>query len=843
MKIKPTYHRSICFRILTIGCSVFALCCCAFADVPWPVIPGQTFNVLNYGAVGDGTTDNAAAIQSAINAAAQAGGGTVEIPSPGTYECGPLNLSNSINLQVDAGAELQMLPISKWPSASTPFINGTSLHDVEFSGTGTIDGNGSGWWSPLASSRPDFINFTKTTRIGFRDLSLQNPPTFHLMLKGNNANITITNININTPGTSPNTDGMDLASTNILVINSYISDGDDNIEIGGSQLCAYITVTNCQFGTGHGVSIGSYTSGGVSNLFVSGCSFNGTANGIRIKSDNDRGGVVQNLVYQNLTMTNVNFPIVIYEYYNSVGTPNNIWPATAAGETVASVSSTTPVYRDIIISNVTANAASSYPACLIWGRTELPITNVVLSKINISATRPCEIYNAFQVQCVDCSFSLPARTNTYEFFDTETTISNSVVSSTPLTLDGLCNNSYRDTLSLYNAKAVMNNTNTISINPTLLISGTTVAITNNLLLGSSSDVTFGCGLNAATMNVTGNLTAGGTINIEDAGGFGAGTYTLFTYAGTLTWNAPVLGNTPAGFACQLSTSSAGQVNLVVTTSGGNLPAAPTGLSAAGGNLLVNLNWIQSTSSGITGNNIYRSTSGSGGPYNLLANLAAATSYSDTAVSAGNTYYYSVTAVNANGESAMSAYAGATTVPPPPSGLTAAAGDSQVALNWNTAAGASSYNVKRSTASGGPYTTIGTATTGSFTDTTAANGTTYYYVVSAVNSSGESANSAEVSATPQAATAPAAPTNLVATPGHRKITLTWTQSTSSNITTNNVYRATTSTGSYSRIASIPATTSYSNSGLTTGKTYYYVVTAVNGSGLESPYSNQATATVQ
>jgi hypothetical protein len=89
-------------------------------------------------------------------------------------------------------------------------------------------------------------------------------------------------------------------------------------------------------------------------------------------------------------------------------------------------------------------------------------------------------------------------------------------------------------------------------------------------------------------------------------------------------------------------------------------------------------------------------------------------------------------------------------PPPaaPTGLTATASSTQVSLTWNTVAGAASYNVKRSTTSGGPYTTIqSNVTTTSFTNTGLTNGTTYYYVVSAVNTQGESANSSQVSATP------------------------------------------------------------------------------------------------
>ena len=218
---------------------------------PLPVVPITNFVVTAFGAVGDGLTNNATAIQNTINAAATAGGGTVEIPANGTlstYLSGPITLASSINLQIDAGAMLQMLPrnvttngliiIPKWPSASTPFINGSGLSDVEISGTGTIDGQGTNWWVAFhasGASRPNFINFSGCTRVLIQDVTLQNPPTFHLMLKGNNVGLTIQNIIVHTPGDSPNTDGMDLASTNVLIQNCQISDGDDNIEIGGSS--------------------------------------------------------------------------------------------------------------------------------------------------------------------------------------------------------------------------------------------------------------------------------------------------------------------------------------------------------------------------------------------------------------------------------------------------------------------------------------------------------------------------------------------------------------------------------------------------------------------------------
>ncbi|MGI8966927.1 MAG: DUF7594 domain-containing protein [Limisphaerales bacterium] len=195
-----------------------------------------------------------------------------------------------------------------------------------------------------------------------------------------------------------------------------------------------------------------------------------------------------------------------------------------------------------------------------------------------------------------------------------------------------------------------------------------------------------------------------------------------------------------------------------------LPSVPTALSATGGNAQIVVNWA--ASSGATGYNISRAPA-SGGPYTQIASGVTTTSYTDTGLAAGTTYFYTVVAINACGNSASSAYIGAATIPATPTGLSATPGNAQVALTWTASTGASSYNVKRATVSGGPYTTIASPTTASYTDTTAVNGTTYYYAVSAVNNSGESANSTQVSATP---TAP------VVTNVHVKsITMSWVKS--------------------------------------------------------------------
>jgi hypothetical protein len=187
--------------------------------------------------------------------------------------------------------------------------------------------------------------------------------------------------------------------------------------------------------------------------------------------------------------------------------------------------------------------------------------------------------------------------------------------------------------------------------------------------------------------------------------------------------------------------------------------------------------------------------------------------------------------------------GEITPPPAPTGVTATPGDGQVTLAWSPAATATSYNVKRAAVSGGPYTTIATGvTTTGFTNTGLNNGTAYYYVVSASNTAGEGPNSAQVSATPQAPPPINPPTNLTATAGKNKITLRWTQSTSPNRLYNRIYRSNTSGGPYTMVAQIAPKTSYNDS-VPKGATRYYVVTVVNSSGVESAFSNQASATAK
>lgn len=382
-----------------------------FAAPPLPVIPGNTFNVTSYGAVGNGTTDNTAAIQAALNAANAAGGGTVTIPA-GTFLSGPITLYSRINLNLASGAILKAQPYGSTyyplgqpttvgttktadPRTYTNFITAESLNNIQISGQGKIDGQGAPWWAAFdngdIANRPILIYLHKCTTVDVENVTLTSSPVAHLVFKDGVTNATVQGMTIATPVPSHNTDGIDVSGQHILINNCNISDGDDNIAIGGSlAFSSDITITNCVMGAGHGLSIGSITKAGIDGLTVDNITFNGTDIGIRIKSARDRGGLVQNLSYSNLTMNAVKYAIYLTEYY-----PDSTIPANPANDPAQTITATTPTFKNISFNNVTATNCTS-PG-LIYGLPESLISNVTLTNVNISApnaTTGFKVYNA-----------------------------------------------------------------------------------------------------------------------------------------------------------------------------------------------------------------------------------------------------------------------------------------------------------------------------------------------------------------------------------------------------------------------------------------------------------------
>ncbi|HME55354.1 MAG TPA: PQQ-binding-like beta-propeller repeat protein [Candidatus Lokiarchaeia archaeon] len=285
------------------------------------------------------------------------------------------------------------------------------------------------------------------------------------------------------------------------------------------------------------------------------------------------------------------------------------------------------------------------------------------------------------------------------------------------------------------------------------------------------------------------------------------------------------------------------------------PSAPRNLQASGESKQVVLAWQTPAGNGgspIVNYNIYRGTSA--GIETMLTNIGNVTTWTDTLVASGQTYYYEVSAVSNAGEGPRSNEANATAlaVPLPPCGLVASAGNGQVVLEWqspasNGGAAIKNYTIYRGTSPGGEtnLTTIGNVTT--WTDTGVANGQTYYYKASATNAVGEGPLSIEADATPLTSiTSPSAPQNLQATSGNSQVALSWqapVNNGGSAIIFYKIYRGKTPGGEV-LVATIGNVTAFSDSNLTNGQPYYYEVSATNGAGegMKSSETRTAPATV-
>ncbi len=202
------------------------------------------------------------------------------------------------------------------------------------------------------------------------------------------------------------------------------------------------------------------------------------------------------------------------------------------------------------------------------------------------------------------------------------------------------------------------------------------------------------------------------------------------------------------------------------------PAVPSGVTTVSTNSQITVDW--NASAGAASYTVSRFTAST--PPVVAATGLTATNFTDTSVAGGATYYYLVAAVNACNQSASATFVPAIVSPNSPAGLTAAAGNAAVILNWSAPLGATGYNVKRSSANGGPYATLASAVPAtSYLDFAVTNGATYYYVVSAVNAGGESANSSQVAVTPEAPLTAYWTNTISAAPQNWNVNANWTNS--------------------------------------------------------------------
>jgi polygalacturonase len=346
----------------------------------------NTYIITNYGA-STNLLDNTSFVQKTIDTCSAAGGGTVIVPA-GTFLCGPVSLKSNITFKLESGAMLKALPYNSYPGAGTStvtsFINGNGVSNITITGTGTIEGQGADWWTAYKNNnsiaRPSMIRVTKCTNVNISNITIQNAPNVHVSVERNCDTVNITGLTINSPSNSPNTDGIDTWAPNVNISNCNISDGDDNIAI--DSYSSNIHIKNCAFGTGHGCSIGSYTSG-VHDITVDSCTFTSTTNGIRIKSNRGRSGIVQNMTYTNITMTGVTNPIDIVAYYPKT-------PSTPTADSAQPITSTTPDYMNITLKNITITGSAN--AGTIWGLPEVSVSNITFDNVQINASTGMKAY-------------------------------------------------------------------------------------------------------------------------------------------------------------------------------------------------------------------------------------------------------------------------------------------------------------------------------------------------------------------------------------------------------------------------------------------------------------------
>jgi polygalacturonase len=384
------------------------------------------YNVITFGASSDGQTMCTEAIHKAIEMAASGGGGTVYFPS-GTYLTGPIHLQSHITLYLDAGATIKFstnfddyLPMvpSRWEGITvtnfSPLIYAYQAKDIAIVGRGTLDGQGQVWWDFLHNLRankelprskwqeefarlnkdriaemnygplnvgylrPPFIQPYECTNVLVEGVTIRNSPFWNVspvFCK----DVNVRGVSIISPSNSPNTDGINPDSCrNVHISDCLIDVGDDCITIksgrdaDGRRIgkpAENYTIVNCTLLHGHGLSIGSEMSGGVKNIAIDNCVFDGTDRGIRIKSTRGRGGVVEDVRISNLVMRNIRDEAIVLTTFYTKSAPEP-------------VSERTPIFRNIHISGITGVGKV---ACEVTGLAEMPIENVTFSDIQITS--------------------------------------------------------------------------------------------------------------------------------------------------------------------------------------------------------------------------------------------------------------------------------------------------------------------------------------------------------------------------------------------------------------------------------------------------------------------------
>ncbi|GAA0562279.1 glycoside hydrolase family 28 protein [Rhizomicrobium electricum] len=400
-------------------------------------------NVRDYGATGARLIPETAAFQKAIDDCAAKGGGTVEIPR-GWWYVGPLTLKSNIRLDVAKYAVVQFAtdpalygttrhPVSpEGKNADRALINIADATNVAITGEGTLDGQGYVWWewmreywrdSEAAKSgeanqrqkvtRPRLLLANNVKNLLLEGVTFANAPSFHVVLN-HSEDITVRNTSILAPASSPNTDAIDPGnSRNVLIEGNTISCGDDIVAIKGSGVepghpdaaVSNIVIRNNKIFGGHGISIGSGTSGGVKHVLIENNTFEGSFHGLRIKTRRGYGGEVSDIVFRNNTMKDVENVLTISAYFQYAPLDLSAAKTSKGGMLIVDlfyppenepaqpyVENQTPDIHDITIDGLTATGAER--AGIVIGLPEKEIRAMTMRNVRIEAKTGLIVRNA-----------------------------------------------------------------------------------------------------------------------------------------------------------------------------------------------------------------------------------------------------------------------------------------------------------------------------------------------------------------------------------------------------------------------------------------------------------------
>ncbi|CAA2983098.1 polygalacturonase-like [Olea europaea subsp. europaea] len=336
----------------------------------------KTINVQNFGAIGDGSTDDTKAFQDARSEACSSTEAvTLIVPMGKNYLLKPVRFSgpckSDIRFQI-AGTLVASDNPSDYCKDGRHWLIFDSVQDLMLEGGKIINGNGNVWWKNSCKiDKSKALTLYKCKNLVVKGLKIQDAQQIHVSFQ-KCTNVQASSLSISAPEESPNTDGIHVTNAqNIQISNCTIGTGDDCISIvSGSQNVQAMDIT-CE--SGHGISIGSLGSSNseayVSNVVVNGAKLSGTTNGVQIKTWQGGSGSASNIKFQNVEMQNVKNPIVIDQNYCD--------RAKACKE-----QSSTVQVKNVVYQNIHGTSASNVAINLDCSKS-YPCQGIVLQNVNI----------------------------------------------------------------------------------------------------------------------------------------------------------------------------------------------------------------------------------------------------------------------------------------------------------------------------------------------------------------------------------------------------------------------------------------------------------------------------